>query len=744
MHSYEEIRQLIERVRRRWRTLRALRATIRAALATSAVVAAALLASRWTHGAPVALAVIGALALGLALAAVLWGLLPLRDVPDDRQVARFIEEHEPSLDDRIVSAVDVAGQSSQSSAGSRLAEPMLADAARRLRDVPLDAILPPEMVRRTVFQTAAAAAVLLAVLFAARHAARQSVDAVSLALFPGRVGLDVVPGNTRVKAGSALAIQARLVGNTAPVVAQVQVATGDTWRSAEMATDAPGTFRLAMESVWTSFRYRVVAGAVTSAVYDVTVVTPPRVARIDVDYTYPAGLNLPARTEKDSGDIYAPSGTEVRVHIVTDPPAADGRMTLANGQSIELSTDRPNELSAALKVTDDSSYRVALADREGLSNPGDTEYFIRTLEERPPDVRVTRPASDRSVTRLEEVDVEAQAEDEYGIDRLDLVYSVRGEAEQVVPLKIPRNQTTVTGRQTLFLEDLDVAPGDFISYYVRARDLTRGTRPSEARSDIFFLEVKPYEQEFALAQSQTAAAGGGGHGSVDDLVVAQKEIIVATWKLERRAQVSKAAKSEQDIAAVARAEAELKTRVEQASSAFRETTMRDPRRRAQPQRGGRGGPPRPEPLKAGETMPEEDQMTAAVAAMTQAVASLEAQKTADARPPEMEALNHLLKAQADVKKRDVMRQQAGTGSGDNRSNYDLSTLFDKELQKAQQTNYETRSSAEQRQDPNQSALDKVHELARRQDELLKRQQELARNREKMTADDLKRELEKLT
>ena len=54
--------------------------------------------------------------------------------------------------------------------------------------------------------------------------------------------------------------------------------------------------------------------------------------------------------------------------------------------------------------------------------------------------------------------------------------------------------------------------------------------------------------------------------------------------------------------------------------------------------------------------------------MGKAVASLDALKTAEALPPEMEALNHLLKAQADVKKREVMRQQAGSGSGSNRSN----------------------------------------------------------------------------
>src|SRR5256885_12689226 len=127
---------------------------------------------------------------------------------------------------------------------------------------------------------------------------------------------------------------------------------------------------------------------------------------------------------------------------------------------------------------------------------------------------------------------------------------------------------------------------------------------------IFFLEVKPYEQEFALAQSQGGMPGGGQNG-IDDLVTAQKEIVVATWKLDRRARSTKGGKSEQDIHSIARAEAELKTRVEQTSSTFRESTMRDPRRR-QPQRGRGGQPPPPTPeLKAGQTLPEEEHMTAA-------------------------------------------------------------------------------------------------------------------------------------
>jgi hypothetical protein len=735
MQHEQTIRELVDLVRRRWRTLQTYRAIVRAALAMSAVLGIALSLALWTQGAPRGLAAVGVGAFLIAAAIVVRAVSPLRKVPGDRQVARFIEERVPSLDDRLISAVAVT---TAQPAHPVLAELVVADAAKRVSEIDGDSIVPPEMLRRSGFQAAASVLVLVAILVAGRGTARQALDAVWFTLFPERLTLEVTPGHARVKAGTPFAIRARLVGNRAPVIAQVQIADGDRWRGAEMKTEQPGAFHLALEPVTASFKYRVVAGAVTSAVYDVGVARPPQVRRIDVDYAYPEGLKLKPRTEQDAGDIYAPAGTAVRVHIFTDRPAAAGRMKLGDGNSIALTGDAPTALTAALKVVDDNSYRVALADSDGLSSDGETEYFIRVLDDRPPDVRVLKPAADRSVTRLEEVDIEAQAEDDYGVDRLDLVYAVRGGAEKAVSLNIPRQNTIVTGRHTFFLEELDVKPGDFISYYVRARDLTRGTRPNEARSDIFFLEVKPFEQEFALAQS-ASMAGAGASGNIDDLVAAQKEIVVATWKIDRRTRSTKGAKSTEDIRAVARAESELKTRVEQTSSSFRESTMRDPRRR--PGQRGRGG--EPPPPRAGETLPEEDHMTAAAEAMGRAVASLDALKTGTALPAELEALDRLLKAQADVKRREVTRQ-AGSGGGQNRSSMDMSALFDRELQRQQQTNYETRSTTEERRDPSQSALDKIRDLAKRQDELLKRQADLARDRESMSEEELRRELEKLT
>ena len=188
------------------------------------------------------------------------------------------------------------------------------------------------------------------------------------------------------------------------------------------------------------------------------------------------------------------------------------------------------------------------------------------------------------------------------------------------------------GTHVLAAEDLKVQPGDVITYYARARDVARGKRATEARSDMFFLEVKPFNEEFVSAQSQ-AMGGGAPATQIDTLIAAQKEIINATWNLERR---STAGRSADDMKSVAAAQAELKARTEQMSGGRRGNRGFMPQQIAPPRAGGRGGP---------------DPVAAAIEAMGRAVEQLEGARTADAIPHEMEALQGLLRAQAEIRRR---------------------------------------------------------------------------------------------
>jgi hypothetical protein len=71
-------------------------------------------------------------------------------------------------------------------------------------------------------------------------------------------------------------------------------------------------------------------------------------------------------------------------------------------------------------------------------------------------------------------------------------------------------------------------------------------------------------------------------------------------------------------------------------------------------------------------------------------------------------------------------------------------LFDRELKRQQRTNYETKAQVETQPDTakGDSALDKIKDLARRQEELSRQQRELTKSG--LSAEEMKRQLEKLT
>jgi hypothetical protein len=68
-------------------------------------------------------------------------------------------------------------------------------------------------------------------------------------------------------------------------------------------------------------------------------------------------------------------------------------------------------------------------------------------------------------------------------------------------------------------------PGDVISYYAVAED-----RGREVQTDLFFVEVQPFDRSFTQS-SQGGGGGGGGGQQQDEISRRQKEILVATWNL---------------------------------------------------------------------------------------------------------------------------------------------------------------------------------------------------------------------
>ncbi len=714
-----DLRIALSRVRRRWLAARWLHGLAR--VAGSAVVGLlAVIAAELLLAPPdVPLLAVSAAALAASAAFAVRALWPLRRPPSDDRVARLVEERCPELEDRVATAAALAA--ARPAAGFH--ELVVADAAERLRGIDLARVVAPARLRRAAVRGLLALSALVAVVSLGSTPLGRVARTAWLHASPSGAELTVDPGDFRLMAGQPLRIRARFAdGGGAPARTPPVLSVFGGMAPREIRMSRAGDGYLAeLPSVTRSFRYRVSAASFTSRDYAVEALSPPRITRIDVEYDYPPFTGLPPRVEEDGGDLFAPAGTTARLVVHTDKPVVEGALVLSDGRRLDLADAGDARRRAATLVVDgDGGYRVRVVDAHGLSNRDAADYLVRATADRPPTVRVLRPGGDREVTPLEEVTVEVRADDDHAVDRLDLVYTVVGRAERALPFEIHGDASAVTGLRTFFVEDLAVEPGDVITYYARARDAGRAGVSTEARSDLYFLEIRPFDNEFEEALSQ----GGLGPqaAEIGRLVALQKQIVVATWRLDQTED-----RSGDDVLAVAEVQGEVRDETAVAVGAPGPAGRTFGRNR----RGADGG--------AGPAV-QRRALEAAVEAMTAAEAALEALDTASALPHETEALDRLLSAQAAVRRRQVSMQPNG-GSGGRQAPLDLSQLFDRELRREQETSYETgRQPGEPEADGDDEALNRLRELARRQERI---NQELRRSPETGTPEERRRRLERL-
>jgi hypothetical protein len=154
-----------------------------------------------------------------------------------------------------------------------------------------------------------------------------------------------------------------------------------------MTGDAAGSFRLTLPSVGAPFSTASFAGAVASLTYEIRWRSAARDAHRR-HYTYPPACGW--RRERN------PTAATSRRR----PPTSACRLTIGWRPPVDDPRRRPPIALARMRrtscrrrsLTADDSYRVVLADRDGLAT---RDIFIRTLEDRPPDVHPE--AGDRSI-----------------------------------------------------------------------------------------------------------------------------------------------------------------------------------------------------------------------------------------------------------------------------------------------------------------------------------------------------------
>ncbi|MGH7464228.1 MAG: hypothetical protein ACREK1_03570, partial [Longimicrobiales bacterium] len=655
-------------------------------------------------------------------------ILPLRRRVTSEQVALYLEEHEPSLQNTLISALDADG----AAVSPALAQRTIEHAVERCREIEGGRRVDRRDLNR--FAAAVAVAIVLGIgltgfgppLF--RHGAGTLLKPFGSAADATPYRIDVLPGDVTIARGSDQVVTAMLHGwelraGMNGVAQQVEIllrAAGDSafQRLPLTPMDEASQYEVLLFDVASATEYYIEADGVRSPLYRIDVADLPYVERIQLEYDYPDYTGLPNEVVEDGGDIIALRGSRVAVRASTTMPVAGGRIVLDGGRAVRMQPGADGGLQGVITVAGAGFYTIELTTGDSVTVSGSPQYLIDVIDDRGPGVRLSRPGHDIRPTTIEEVFVEATAEDDFGVARLEIVYSVNGGAEQVVPLlSNARALTEANAGHTFYLEELNLKSGDLIAYYARATD-NSGRNANTATSDMFFMNIRPFGRDYRQAEQAGGGGGGGGGGgdSPGELSQRQREIITATFNLIRDSASYQQREYTEHVNTIALMQDRLREQV---------TTLRtrmDNRQVTQDTMFA----------KIAEILP------LAAREMVSALNELRARRTRDALGAEQRALQQLQHAESVFREVQVAfdQQQGGGGGGGAAPNAeDLADLFELERDKLR-NQYETVQRGEQQQAQNQdevdAALERLRQLARRQEqenERLRQQAAMRQNRQ---------------
>ena len=672
---------------------------------------------------------------------------PLRASLTLRDIALNVERNHPDLEDRLVSAIEFGNRESADPIEAHMLQRLLEDTVERVKGVNFKATIDHSRTRKHV---GIAALVIVGCFVLSLLFPTEIHTSLLRVLVPWEktdpiltTKLAVEPGNARILRGKSLPIHVTVTGKSAEKVVLTygdigaqQSSTSEVKKDQQQINmlqnpnDKRG-FAYEIFNIDADMEYAVVANETTSERYTVEVFEMPKVTEISVAYTYPDYTGLKPVVQTGTGDIHAVVGTQAEIRLTTNKAiqtATFSRKTDVMGDlqvsaeelratpepvSTEMAISGGNTLTTTIGVVENGSYAIQLLCIDGFNNEIPIEYTIKAIPDAVPEVVIKEPGRDVKATKLDEVEIIAEATDDYGVAELKLMYRVGSDALQELVMESSKESVSrqpsvsvsnenflpesryAEGTYTFYLEEFDVEPGDIISYYAHATDNNTRTGPGEASSDIYFIEIRPFNENFHEGESE-GEPGQAEPNPLSEVISSQKEIIRETSKHIRAKPLTIPQKYQSAVRKTGEKQTELKDKTQRVVDEFSAAMQ----------------------MNSGVSPEILMNLEDAIDRMAEASDSLNAVRPDEAIPPEQEALELLIKVSLEIPK--VLMQMRN-------NNPQLAEELELEMEELQSELENQQNELDmEMQEQTQEMLDQARQMLGEQQQLSEQSQQLGR------------------
>ncbi|OHB61533.1 MAG: hypothetical protein A2167_02835, partial [Planctomycetes bacterium RBG_13_46_10] len=526
--------------------------------------------------------------------------------------------------------------------------------------------------------------------------------------------ISVSPGDTSIESGTPVVIIARF-GRRVPQEAKLLFdLEGQPTQEIALARNLNDpVFGGIIQNVNRDLLYHIEYAGRRTRDYKITVYDYPALTRADAKIVYPSYTKLPERVVLNTRQISAIEGSRIDMTFILNKAVTTAELIPKEGPILKLTVDgrQPNIYTTSITAEQNQRYELHLTDAAGRANKVPHRFVIDVHKNLPAQLKPLFPNRDIQVSPLEELSLEAEVTDDFGVTSYGLSYTFAGQQSKDIIL----SQTDAASEQkqqmrcTLALEDFGVQPNQLLTYYFWADDIGPDGNVRRTAGDIYFAEVRPFEQIFHESESYVDRGSrqqrerenqdGGQEGQRgEQLVRLQKQIITATWNIKQQTERTGGIEDQkEDIKVVHQSQDDAR---QQAASALKEA----------------------DDLSAAGALNEAiKHMGTSLKHLSQAAESAQIEELTSALAAEQAAYQELLK----LRQREYNVALARDTQA-NRS--ERSAEFERQLQQLElrqnQNRYETQRLAQSEQQENQrenvAIFNRLSDLARRQNEMTDR------------------------
>ena len=493
--------------------------------------------------------------------------------PTYAEIARLIEQNAQAtnlpLDNELINAILLAADYEHSPKNAPWIPHVLREAHAHTKDLPLEQTLPWKPVRNALL--AAGAALLLCTTLLAifhttiSHALLVLTHPATFVPVEGAVKiLSVQPGNDTLLAGESLNILITVESpnkKTIPTTLTLTFHSGKTQSFPMIPFGSDNTqgggYRYQFPAVAEDLDYTITAGDSQSDRYHITVLPQIHLTTLTIEATPPAytahertTLTLPGKdATPQKANIELPTGSLITLSATLDLPVREMLLEIPNAQPVSLAPSSDGKtFSTTLTLKDSFQYAIRANDNThrtlhrfpDSSDAAAENFSLSAAPDLPPTIAVTSPAKDTDAMPGQQIQLSAQATDDYGLTQISLQLAKNDEKEfhtvktwplQAQGLQSLRLPLAATINHLLDLPASDYKLGDTLRYRFIATD-NRDLTPL----DPALTPQSTPGQVFTITFNDTAAAAAKSAKLWDELRAQLTKLLDKQTALRKSAQ----------------------------------------------------------------------------------------------------------------------------------------------------------------------------------------------------------------